>query len=218
MNKQVLRVLLGLALPMTVGCALVSKSELVVPRYYSPELPLSSAPKRDVSSANALDLSLRLGRVSVGDHLRERIVYRESPEELAYYDERRWAEGPEAYVRRALARALFEEHGIHHVVSGAAPTLEVEVLAFEEVRKPKPLARVALTAVLHDQKTVHLEQTFVGEVPFDPADDNALSRAMAEALRGVVVEVAEQSTKSLRAMATPTVLPPCAEATTSPPP
>ena len=164
-------------------------------------------------AADMAGLSLRLGRVTAGDQLRQRIVYREAPDEIAYYEDRRWAETPEAYARAALSRVLFEERGLGRVLSGAAPMLEVELLAFEEIRGQGPLARVAMTAVLHDQKRVVLQRTFVIDRPFDANDDGALARAMAEALRAVVEQVADESTARLRGMRDATELPPCRDVT-----
>src|SRR5579859_2713520 len=113
------------------GCALLSKSDPVVPRYFSPEPAAAAEPALVVPAAAPLEL--RLGRVNAGSYLRDKIVFRNSAYEVGYYEERRWTEKPEAYVRRALARALFDRRGIHQVISGPAPTLEVEVTAFEEV-------------------------------------------------------------------------------------
>src|SRR4029077_4048150 len=117
------------------GCALLSKAAPLQPRYFSLEDgPLASNRGAALRSPTSGAMQLRLGRVSAGPHLRERIVYRDSDHELGYYEDRRWTERPETYLRRALARALFEERGLLRVVSGGAPTLEVELVAFEEIR------------------------------------------------------------------------------------
>ncbi|MEO7328863.1 MAG: hypothetical protein ABI193_09815, partial [Minicystis sp.] len=81
-------------------------------------------------------------------YLDERLVYRDSVYELGYYQERRWTEEPSHYLARRLGRVLFEERGIRQVVGGSAPTLEVELTSFEEIRAPKRVARVRVVARL----------------------------------------------------------------------
>src|SRR5687768_6369916 len=107
------------------GCALTSKSEPWTSRYFTPEAAGGSESPADPADAGGA--RLRLGRVSAGKHLRERIAFRRSEHELGYYDDRRWTEQPDVYLRRALSAALFEERGIHRVVSSGSPTLEVEL-------------------------------------------------------------------------------------------
>src|SRR5689334_5933836 len=88
---------------------------------------------------------LRLGRISASSHLRNRMVYRLSDVEVAVYEDRRWTERPEEYVRRALMQALFEERPIVHAVSGVGPAIDVELLAFDEVHgKNGRTARVTI--------------------------------------------------------------------------
>ena len=115
------------ALPM--GCALTSKADVVSPRYFSPE------PAAGTRSPKATDkLELRLGQVSSASHLDERIAYRVGGAEMGFYDDRRWTENPEAYLRRALERDLFEERGLSRIVTGGTPILDIELTAFEELR------------------------------------------------------------------------------------
>ncbi|HEY3593834.1 MAG TPA: ABC-type transport auxiliary lipoprotein family protein, partial [Polyangiaceae bacterium] len=84
------------------GCALTSKSDPLMPRYFDPDL--SSLPTAAADTdGNPNAPSLRLGRVTAGEHLRERIVYRQANRELGFYEERRWTENPDVYLRRALA-------------------------------------------------------------------------------------------------------------------
>ena len=78
------------------ACALTSKSEPLLTRYFSPDY--IGAPPRQVvpaSTASAGRGQLRLGDVRGGSHLRERILYRDSDEALGYYEQRRWTERPE---------------------------------------------------------------------------------------------------------------------------
>src|SRR5688572_26651074 len=90
------------------GCALLGKSEAFVPRYFSPDTSSHGKPKA-ASAARADGALLKLGRITAASYLGERIVFRDSNYELNFYEERRWTERPEDYLRRALSRALFEE-------------------------------------------------------------------------------------------------------------
>jgi cholesterol transport system auxiliary component len=193
-----LRALLPCAVALLVaGCALTSKSEPSTPRYFSPERPGEVARSAPPPASPAAEL--RLGHVSGASDLDERLVYRDSDYELGYYQERRWTESPEQYLKRRMARVLFEERGLRHVVGGAAPTLELELLAFEEIRAPKPLARVRVTVRLHDQRAVRWEETLTVDQPVplggpgkagDAAD--ATVEALGTALRAVVDRIADR--------------------------
>lgn len=118
------------------SCALTSKSRPVDLRYFSADAALMSAPVRERAPLfGAPPPRVRMGRVTAGSHLSYRIVHRTSPVELGIYDDLRWTERPEDYVRRALGRELFEARPLVEAVSDGVPTLEVEVLAFEEVQR-----------------------------------------------------------------------------------
>ena len=96
---------------------------------------------------------LRLGRLTSSANLRSPIVHRESAVELDTYETLRWTENPEDYVRRSLSRALFDDGRLEEVVGGAAVTLDVEVVAFEEARREnRHVGRVQLGYQLHDER------------------------------------------------------------------
>jgi cholesterol transport system auxiliary component len=209
---------LAAAALLASGCAFASKGEPLTPRYFSPMLTQQPSQPSEgsqalasragtASGANAAlaPLELRMGRVEPAAHLEVRIAYRLSDTELAYYDERRWTEPPEQFVRRALERELFESHAFQRVMSGAAPTLDVEVLSFEEVRAGTPRARLGLLVMLHDDRHALLERTLSMEVPLElgPNADagSALARAMADALSRATEEVAERVAAELRQQA-----------------
>jgi cholesterol transport system auxiliary component len=186
------------------GCALTSKSEPLLTRYFSPDY-IGAPPRQAVptSSAGAGTGQLRLGDVRGGSHLRERILYRDRDEALGYYEQRRWTERPEDYLRRALARALFEERGMQRVVAGAAPTLEVELVAFEEIRAPRRKVRLEAVILLHDERIVRLEETVTIERPVrsqSEDDVGAVVRALAEALRLSVTYIADRVTAEVATM------------------
>jgi cholesterol transport system auxiliary component len=160
------RFLLAIALLSgAAGCALLTKQDAVTIRYFSPEHARAEL-KGAGGERTASGTPLRLGRITAGTHLRERIVYRDAAYELGFYDDRRWTERPDAYVRRELSRALFEEHGFSRVLSAMAPTLEVEVVSFEEHRRRDgTVGRVELRVLVHDDATVLLEESITVERP-----------------------------------------------------
>ncbi len=158
-GKRMLRVA-ALTLAMT-GCALFAKSAPIAPRYFSPERHGEVLPP--VFPGPNPPLELRLGRVSSAANLEEMLIFRDSPREVGYYRLRRWTEAPETYLRRRLARVLFESRGIRETVGGGGPTLDVQLTAFEEVRVPRPVARVQVIMRLHDERLVSWEETVTVE-------------------------------------------------------
>jgi cholesterol transport system auxiliary component len=177
------------------GCALTSKAEVVEIRYFSPERVKPSltgatlAPRGD-------PLELRLGRVSAGSNLRERIAFRGAGYELGYYATWRWSERPETFVRRDLARTLFEEHGLRRVHGGAAPTLDVDVIAFDDLRLGKErAARVQLEGVLSAddavlwQETITVDHPVIAESPKIEDVVGAMATALDEASETVTRKV-----------------------------
>jgi cholesterol transport system auxiliary component len=186
------------------GCALTSKGEPLRPRYFTPESAPASARAMRTPATN---LRLRLGRVAAGSSLREQIAYRDSEHELGFYEERRWTERPEVYLRRALSHALFEERGATRVVAGFAPTLEVELIAFEEVRAPVHAARLQAVAILHDERIGRLEQTITVERPIEGVagarKNDAWVQALSEALAQGVAEISDRVLAQVAALEPP---------------
>jgi cholesterol transport system auxiliary component len=172
------------------GCALLGKNEPVVPRYFTPEYDgdAAAAPVRP-------GLRLRLGRVEGWSHLRERMVARNSAREVFYSENRRWTERPEVYLRRALARTLFEERGVVEALSGRAVTLEVELIAFEEIEQPHQ-ARMQARLVLRDDRIALLEETITVQQPVAKSEEadqpRAVADALSRALHAGVTRIADQ--------------------------
>jgi cholesterol transport system auxiliary component len=178
------------------GCssALLSKSEPLDVRYFSPR-PAAAA-ERELPPGTSRP-ELRLGRVSAAPHIGRRIVFRSDAHEVGYYEKLRWTESPDEYVRWDLAQTLFEREGLLRVVSGAAPTLDVELVAFEEVKEPQHVARVILTATLIDGRHERYGRTFVIERPISSGDGPedtvaALSSALHEGVQRIAGEVVSQ--------------------------
>ena len=179
------------------GCALLSKGDVSMQRYFSPDLAVGAP----APSAARTSLELRLGRVTAGASLDERMMFRTSAQEVGFYDDRQWTEKPETYLRRSLSRVLFEERGLRSILRGAGPTLDVELIAFEEVKSQPHVARVKVAFTLSDERVVSLQETISIDRPVVVApsetDASAVARAMGEALRDVVAELARRVTAEL---------------------
>jgi ABC-type uncharacterized transport system auxiliary subunit len=196
---------------LAAGCALTSKSDPTLLRYFSvdaahhrPEAPVTVA-------AGATPLQLRIGRVMAASYIRDRIAFRDSSVEIGYYDDLRWTEKPESYVRRDLARALFDEEGVQEIVGGMGPTLDVDVDSFEEVRDAHS-AVVQLSWQLRNDTIVLFRRTVtvrraLGEAPKDGSSQRALARALAEALDDAVDQVVRAVVPELAATTTPSPTP-----------
>ncbi len=197
---------------LTGACAFFGKADPIVPRYFSPEaVPTAGANAMTTAPANGTattgGLELRLGRVNAAAYLKDRIVYRDTAYELSYYDERRWTDKPELYVRRALSRALFDQRGLRQIISGPGPTLDVDVLAFEEVRGTPHVARLSLAYTLHDERVIRLSQSITIERPIGESkggsDDGmgALTSALATAIATAVADLGDKVAIELKSEA-----------------
>jgi uncharacterized lipoprotein YmbA len=194
-----MRIHRALLLCLFSGCALFSKNDPMVTRYFTPEAELRPSAHLPQTS----EMRLRLGRVSAAAHLRERMVVVTAQHELRFHDDRRWAERPETYLRRALSRAFFEERGFVHVISGSAPTLEVDLAAFEEIEQSN-VVRLRVTFILHDERVGQLEETLTVEEPLRRADPTeqavAVAGALSRTLRAGVESIADRVTTRLAAL------------------
>lgn len=186
-------------LALLSACALTRKGDALYPRYFSPE---ADAPQVALSEPASPALALRLGQVEAASHVEERFAYRLEPSELSYYDDRRWTEPPERYLRRALERDLFQRRGIRRTVSGPGATLDLELTAFEELRTPPARVRLALSFSLHDDRQSQLERHVVVERPLPKSGQGASARdvtaALSLALDAAVQDVSEQVARELR--------------------
>jgi uncharacterized lipoprotein YmbA len=169
----------ALAALVLAGCALTSRAAPRELRYFTAEAPTPAA------TQTAPRAQLRLGRISASANLRYAIVRRTSAVEVTPYETLRWTELPDAYVRRALDRALFDERPLTQVVSGDAPTLEVEVIAFEETARHGGL--VTLRYELRDDRSVIARGTVSAE---RPAGSPAIE-AVVEAIRAAMIAATE---------------------------
>lgn len=205
--RWLLNATLSVAICLSFGCALLGKSEPQARRYFTPEaidaaVPAGAPTAAPAASAAGQKLRLRLGRITAWSHLRERIVTRTSARELSYSETKRWTERPELYLQRSLSHSLFEERGLTQVISGGAPTLEVELVAFEEVESPRRALFQALV-MMHDERTGLLQETVTVEQPIESKDADptpALVEALARALKIAVAQISDKAVARLAAM------------------
>jgi uncharacterized lipoprotein YmbA len=189
---------LATMLGATSSCALLAKSTPVVPRYFSPEpTEASSTP----SVTQRPQLAVRLGRIGSGSYLKERMVHRDSEYELGFYEDRRWAERPEAYLQRALESSLFEQRGFTRAVSPRAPTLTADLVEFDEITGTAPRVRLRVSYALHDELTVFLERTYSIERPVEPGSETLrparVAAALGVALREAVGKIADDVARDI---------------------
>lgn len=185
---------------MLEGCALTGKNDALSPRFFTPETTLSPPLKPPADGASLVDL--RLGRVTATSDLKENIAFRDGAHEVGYYDERLWTEKPDAYLLRALTRALFEQRALRHVLSGVAPTLDVRLVAFEEIHTAPRRVRVQVALSLHDERVVRIEETLTVERPLSatagPSSPEEVAAAMGDALAEITSRIGDRVEKSLR--------------------
>lgn len=195
----------GMLLVAAPDCALLSKGDQGTPRFFSLERASdrTSAASVEAPAPRADPEELRLGRITGAPHLEERLVFRESPYEILYYRDLRWTEPPELCLERLLARALYEERGLRHVVGGAGPTLDVQLTAFDEIRLAPHFARVQAIVRMHDERLVLWEETLTIDRPIVLGDDGdvavAAVDALGEAMQAMVDAVADGVERTLEA-------------------
>ena len=199
------------------SCALTGKADALYPRFFSPEIDVVPAVAPTLVGP---PLALRLGKVEAVSYVEERFAYRLEPSELSFYEDRRWTEPPERYLRRSLERELFQQRGIVRTVSGPGATLDVELTAFEELRSAPRRVRLVLNFSLHDDRQSQLERRVVVERPLPASAGDASARevtgALALALAAAVLDVSDQVTRELRAPAAEPCAEPADEAVRSP--
>lgn len=197
-RSVVLASLLSLAM-LGPACALTSKSAPIEVRYYTPEAldttRLTASPQPASRRPSPV---VRLGRVTSSGHLRNRIVVRHSPHELLTYEQERWTESPEAYLRRSLERAMFEEDRASRGYAGPAPVLDAELIGFEEVRRGTTLSgRVEIAFVLHDEQDVLASGRFAIERPAASSSMGDVVAAIGAALEAATGRIAVQVEQSM---------------------
>jgi cholesterol transport system auxiliary component len=180
-----------LALVLLAGCALTQKAAPLELRYFAPPTRATAERARVAPST-----PLRLGHVTTSALLGTRIVHRDSAVESAPYETLRWTDEPDVYVRRSLARALFDAAPFEQAIDSEAPTLDVDVLAFEEVRRgASRLGRVELRYEVRDDKRVVAHGTIAIERAAGAGIEGvvaAIGRALDDATSGLASRVADE--------------------------
>ena len=174
-------------LTSTAGCALMSRGKSLDVRWYTAEQPRESLGVAEIQGG----CPLRLGHLTSGTDLGTRIAFGDGVYQVGYYEDLRWTEHPGQYVQRALERALFESGIFWSAMTGPAPTLDVELLDFKEIKSPMVhAARVAVRVFVVSDAEQHFERTVVVSQPVagDRFDD--FVAAMARALQETANEVA----------------------------
>ena len=182
------------------GCSILSNAPPVQVRWFSPEALDPATPRQ---SADAGTAKLALGRVTSSALLRNHIVFRRSSVELGTYDDLEWSDYPEAYVRHALVRALYETNRFAEGSGPGVPTLDVDVIGFEEVRRgASRWGRVEMGYELRDGDTILSSGMVTAERPAAAGTDiGHVVRAIAAALDEATTRLADTAHHSLAAAA-----------------
>lgn len=179
-----------LVLALAAGCLARNAAE---PRFFRPDSALlSDSHAGDPPPASSGPIPVvRLRAVDGEPGLRERVVWRASPLEYGFYEQRRWHELPASYVERALRAAFRKSARVRLSDDLHVPSLRVVVTAFDEVLAPAHVASVEATASLHDAHGQQLfERPFAAEAPIAGDDPAAMARAMGGALDTVATQIA----------------------------
>lgn len=195
--RRSLALLLAAAALTAAGCLF---SNAPPPRYFAPRsnflFPDDAAPV-----AAPRELTVRVRRVRASAYLGQAIVWRVSDVERGLYEQRRWTELPTRYLDRAVVQAIDRTPGVHAVDSGQVPTLDLELVSFDEVVAPDRAAEVGVVASLKaaDQRPV-FDRLFTAREAIADTDPASTARAMGVALDDVVQQIADQVAASAPAM------------------
>jgi ABC-type uncharacterized transport system auxiliary subunit len=195
--RRLVALLLSILALTTLGCALTSKSDPTLLRYYSLDAPRHGERAPSPPPTGAPPARLRVGRINAALYIRDRMAFRESDVAIGYYDDFRWTERPETYVRRDLSRALFENGGVEEIIGGGGLTLDVDLDSFEELRE-KHAAIVRLSWQLRDDSLVVSRQTVTVQRPLEAdAKDGAPHMTLAIALSEALEDAVDQTVRAV---------------------
>ena len=185
--------LFSVVLALSSACALLSRGASAEWRWYTPETVRPQLTSGVVRSGPVV----RIRRVTAGANLGTRIAFGNGAYEGGYYEERRWTEGPEVYVRHALERTLCQNQRFRCLPDGNAPALDVEVLKFQELKTAKSHAGLVSLRVVLSTDQILLDDTiqFVAQVAGPRFDD--VVAAIANALDSASEEVARRVRSAL---------------------
>lgn len=176
------------------ACALTSRAAPFEIRYFAPNVAARSVTTTSARASVTAPPKVCVRQITSSEFLRNPLVYRVSTYEVGSYDDRRWTEYPEVYLRRSLDHALFDGGRFVEGQPGRCPTLDVELLGFEELRRGDARAgRVQLVYRLFDgdrvvaSEVVTIERDAGGTEPADivAAIGTALEDATARLATGL---------------------------------
>lgn len=189
MTRRPPRAWLAVAAVVVSGCVF---HDAPPPRYFAPPSALTAADDPPAAPARPT-ITVRLRRLRAANYLGEQIAWRVSDVERGLYEQRRWTEFPSRYVERAMVQALDRTPGVRRVESGHVATLDLELIAFDEILAPAHEADVEVVASLRDpDQAAVFERAFSARQSIPDADPAAAARAMGAALDGVVQQIAAQ--------------------------
>ena len=182
-----------LAIACLAGCALTSKSPPLEQRYFSAEVQARAA-----SPPAAPRRALRLGRITLAPNLRGALVHRDSDVDLAPYTTLRWSDSPDVYVVDAVRGVLFDARRFDQGVAGNVPILDIEVVAFEEIRHGTARSgRVQLRYVVRDDERVLARGAAFAEEPAAAPQIEVVVTAIRAALAAAAGDLAAQLERGL---------------------
>lgn len=173
---------LGPAIP---GC--FSKGEAPPIRYFQPPLTVALAGPAELPGAAAIAL-----RVEGAPHLGESVVWQDDGVEIGFYADRRWVSPPGRFLEDALRNELFAARGFQQSAGVGAARLDVELVAFDEERRPEHAAVVRVEALYRraggDKVASRTASSRVTLFADDPVE---LARALATGLERVSKELGD---------------------------
>lgn len=162
------------------------------PRYFAPPSALTAADDPPATPARPT-ITVRLRRLHAANYLGQQITWRVSDVERGLYEQRRWTEFPSRYVERAMVQALDRTPGVRRVESGHVPTLDLDLIAFDEILAPAHEADVEVVAALRDpDQAAVFDRAFTARRSIPDAEPASVARAMGAALDDVVQQIAAQ--------------------------
>jgi ABC-type uncharacterized transport system auxiliary subunit len=118
------------------------------------------------------------------------MVWRLSDVELFIEEQENWGASPTELVTSALESALFETGSFFTATELAAPTLSLDIKAFEGSYGSPDTARLEVFAV-HDTGEVVRQRMFSASSPLESRDAEELARGMGLALHKLCEELRE---------------------------
>lgn len=170
------------------------------PRYVQPASALLGAGGPAAPAPVGSGQPLRLRNLESAAALERRVLWRLSEVEIGYAGAEQWTELPAAYLEQALRRELFEVRGLARAYDADAPTLDLVLRRFEEVREEEQhQVRVTVTLSLADGPTQRglVERTIEVVRPVNDEGVEAMARAMGGALDDAVRQVADAVVRGL---------------------